>query len=143
MKPLFDLTILGDPKAQQRHRHFRRGKFSGTYDPSRDDKADFLSIVQAQAPPSPLLGPISIELIFFFPRLKGHFGTGKNAGILKKSAPKWHTVKPDIDNTIKMVFDALNRIFWHDDSQICCAKIWKRYSSRPRTEIRIWKLEEV
>ena len=141
MKPLFDLTILGNPKAQQRHRHFRKGKFSGTYDPSKDHKANLLTIVQAQAPPTPLTGSLSVELAFFFSRIKGHFGTGKNAGILKKSAPKWHIVRPDIDNCAKMIYDCLNHVFWHDDSQICCAKIWKRYSDRPRTEIRIWKLD--
>ena len=142
MKPLFDLTILGNPKAQQRHRHFRKGNFSGTYDPSEDHKANLLAQIYNKVPDIPFTGPLKVELTFFFPRPKGHFGTGRNVGILKKSAPEWHTVKPDIDNTVKMVYDCLNRIFWHDDSQICCAKNWKKYSNRPRTEIRIYTLEE-
>jgi len=140
MKPLFDLIILGNPKAQQRHRHFRRRNFVGTYDPSKEYKANLLLTIQNQAPAVPLTGPLSVELIFFFPRLKGHFGTGKNLGILKKTAPEWHTVRPDSDNCAKAVYDSMNHIFWHDDSQICCAKIWKRYSDRPRTEIRIWTI---
>ena len=38
----------------------------------------------------PFTGPLKLEVTFFFPRPKGHFGTGKNAGILKATAPLFH-----------------------------------------------------
>lgn len=142
MKPLFDLIILGNPKAQRRHKHFRKGTFSGTYDPSQNDKANFVIQVKNQAPPAPLLIPLKVELNFCLPRPRSHYGTGRNANLLKKTAPTRYIKKPDIDNLVKFVFDSLNCIFWRDDTQICVVKAYKQYSDRPRTEIRIWKCEE-
>jgi len=48
-----------------------------------------------------------------------------------------HTVKPDIDNLIKMVLDALNKVAYEDDKQIVDIYAYKRYSEQPRTEITI------
>ena len=48
------------------------------------------------------------------------------------------TARPDADNNLKVVQDALNKIVWHDDSQIVDARCIKRFSSRPalRVEVR-------
>jgi Holliday junction resolvase RusA-like endonuclease len=131
------LTILGEPKAQARHRHFTRGKFSGTYDPSKDKKTTFASIIQESAPKEPIIEPIVLELYFYMARPKNHYGTGKKASFLKDSAPEFHSGRPDIDNLIKFCQDAMNKIFWHDDGQICGVIASKKYSERPRTEILI------
>ena len=42
-----------------------------------------------------------------------------------------HTGKPDADNVLKTVGDALNGIVWKDDSQIVSASINKRYGVQP------------
>lgn len=47
------------------------------------------------------------------------------------------TGKIDIDNYIKIAFDALNGIVFRDDSQIVGVAATKRYSDRPRMEIRV------
>ena len=46
--------------------------------------------------------------------------------------------KPDADNYLKAVGDALNEIVWEDDDQIVDARCIKRYSDKPalRVEIR-------
>jgi Holliday junction resolvase RusA-like endonuclease len=129
------LTVLGEPKPQARHRHFTRGTFSGTYDPSKDKKESFASILQSQAPKEPITAPISLELIFYFSRPKNHFKTGKNSEMLKDSAPDWHSRRPDIDNLVKFVQDSLNKIYYKDDALICQLIAKKFYSSTPRTEI--------
>lgn len=131
------IIVLGEPTAQKRHRHTKMGKFTRTYDPSAPDKADFLGIVQKQAPETPIDKPIKVEIRAFFTRPKSHYRTGKNIGILKDSAPKWHTSRPDCDNIAKFVFDALNKVYWRDDSCICAQKVVKLYSEKPRTEIYI------
>lgn len=48
------------------------------------------------------------------------------------------TPRPDADNHLKVVKDALNGICWRDDSQVCDARVIKRYSDIPaiRVEIR-------
>ena len=136
----YRLCILGIPETQARHRHFKKGDFIGTYDPSAKAKKQLAMVVQDEAPEVPLTGPIALELIFYMPRPKNHYGTGRNAGKLKGSAPYWHVSRPDSDNLEKFVKDALNGIFWKDDSQICYTSTQKIYSDQPRSEIVINKL---
>ena len=131
------LEILGNPKAQARHRHFSRGKFHGTYDPSSTEKDTFASIIQRQAPSEAISDPISLEVVFYMARPKNHYGSGKNSELLKDSAPEYHSGKPDIDNLTKFVMDSMNRIFWRDDGLISVLSAKKVYSERPRTEINI------
>ena len=76
-------------------------------------------------------------------RPKSHFRTGKFANYIKE---KWiklpHTKKPDIDNLIKFVLDALQgqNGFFLDDSQVIRLYAEKIYTDDPHTEIMI--LEE-
>ena len=51
-----------------------------------------------------------------------------------------HTHKPDADNILKAVADALNHIAYHDDSAIVYAEISKKYSRTPETRITLWRL---
>jgi Holliday junction resolvase RusA-like endonuclease len=132
-----EITIPGDPKTQQRHRTFKRGTFTGTYDPSEKDKRQFLQLCHDHRPDKPIDSPICMELKFYFQRPKNHYGTGKKASILKPASPLMHTSRPDIDNNIKFVFDALNSVFYRDDSLICLLSVAKLYSDTPRTEILI------
>lgn len=131
------LVILGEPKAQKRHRSVKMGNFIRQYDPSAKDKDDLLYVVQQQAPKEPFTCPIRLDVDFYFSRPKSHYKTGKNAHILKDSCPVWHTTKPDADNCIKLVQDALNKVFYRDDSLICQVSIRKRYDVNPRIEINI------
>lgn len=47
------------------------------------------------------------------------------------------TKKPDCDNIIKIICDALNGIAYGDDAQIVDVSIRKIYGSEPRVEVRI------
>lgn len=125
------IVVPGPPQAQKRHRHTARGKFVRVYDPSSADKADFLACCLQKCPPEPLEGPLMIELHFGMPRPKSHY-TKKG---LRQTAPIFHTAKPDSDNLVKLIFDALNGRFWRDDSQIVKLFVTKLYSSQPQTEI--------
>ena len=139
LSPDICLVVLGKPKQQPRHRHYTRGKFTGTYDPAQKDKFNFLLTVQNNAPKKPFDEPLRVDIDCYFSRPKCHYGTGKNRGIIKKSSPRFHTVKPDIDNLRKFVMDALNKVFWRDDSIICEGTTRKFYSEKPRTEIKIYR----
>lgn len=136
---MIELIILGDPKSQKRHRSTRIGGFTRQYDPSAADKKDFLSIVQNNAPEVPFDFPLFVDLEFHFSRPKNHFGTGSKSEILKANAPEWHTSKMDVDNLMKLIFDALNKVYWKDDGVICRCHVIKKYSDKPRTIIRIYK----
>jgi len=131
------LEVLGEPSAQARHRHFSHGKFHGTYDPSKKEKETFASIIQKNAPLQPFSDTISLELMFYMSRPKYHYGSGRRSYFLKNSAPEYHAKRPDLDNLCKFVIDAMNKIFWKDDSQISKLVAEKKYSEVPRTEIII------
>jgi Holliday junction resolvase RusA-like endonuclease len=47
------------------------------------------------------------------------------------------TTKPDVDNTIKAVFDALNGVVWKDDVQVVGMHMTKRYSANPRVDVEV------
>ena len=111
--------VLGDPIALKRHRHFKTktGNIVNV-DPNSDDKLSFADAVQRHAPKEVPTCPVKMSMTFAFTRPKSHFGTGRNEGKLKGSAPQYHTKRPDLDNLVKFVKDSLNGIFWKDDSQV-------------------------
>lgn len=45
--------------------------------------------------------------------------------------------KPDIDNVIKSILDALNGVAYHDDTQVVAVFAEKYYSDTPRVEVEI------
>ena len=137
-------TIEGIPKALKRHRHTTKGF---TYDPSKKDKKNLLLQIMEYAPILPISAPIRIMLIFYMPRPKSHFRTGKYKNLLKdeyiRKYPSYHTYTPDLDNLVKLVSDALNGVFYKDDSQIAQLKSEKLYcdvEEEPRTEVHIEQL---
>lgn len=71
--------------------------------------------------------PVRLTVSAAFRRPAGHYGTGRNAGRLKDSAPLLVTKIPDADNIAKLVGDALNGYAWHDDSQIAEMVVRKVY----------------
>lgn len=74
-------------------------------------------------------GPVSIIVDFYLPRPKAHYGTGRNAGTLKGSAPVEHLTMPDLDKLVRAVGDALTRLAWRDDSQIVAWHAYRHYAT--------------
>ena len=135
----YHLVVLGNPKAQGRPKGKVISGHVHIYDPSESRKAkkSLALIVQEYAPAKLLICPLAIKMEFYFPYRQGDYGTGRNAGVLKTSVPLWHTVKPDVDNCVKLALDAMTGIFFHSDSIISKLEVIKQYSERPRTEIFI------
>lgn len=52
-----------------------------------------------------------------------------------------HTKKPDTDNMVKAVTDALNGVAYDDDSQIICISARKRYAAEPHVLVKIYEVE--
>ena len=90
----------------------------------------------------PMAGPLDVMFSFQMPRPKGHYGTGKNVGILKASAPKYHTSKPDTTKLIRSTEDALKGIAWRDDSQVAIQHGEKAYANaQPGVWITVVQIE--
>ena len=45
--------------------------------------------------------------------------------------------KPDMDNVVKMIADALNQVAYKDDTQIVDCQVRKFFSEEPRVEVII------
>ena len=138
---MISFVVTGKPKALQRHRSTRRGII---YDPSKKDKQVMWQKISKFKPKTPLKEQIYLKLIFYMPRPKYHYRTGKYKNQLKEQYVDvaYHCVKPDLDNLIKMIADVVqgkNRMIV-DDSQICMLQAEKIYSKNPRTEVVIQEI---
>ena len=129
---VFDVDF--PPTSLKRHRHTKFGNH--TYDPSAGEKKEFLKKLIPTLPKKPLTKPIKAQLYFYEVRPKSHYRTGKYAGELKPTAPKFNVVKKDIDNFVKFVFDSLNKHLYNDDSQIFELVCGKYYSDRDYAYIK-------
>ncbi len=131
---MIKFTIIGKPKALKRHRPSARG---GYYDPSSKDKKDIMLQIAKFKPKTPLLGDIMLSIRFTMPYSKKYYRTGKYSHLLKDNAPKHHSIKPDLDNLVKLISDVLQPDFYVDDSQICQIYAEKMYGKQPNTAIII------
>ena len=68
--------------------------------------------------------------------------TKKSNKLLMLKGNMLPTKKPDIDNIMKVVLDALNGIAYHDDSQVCKVNFMKMYSEDPKLKILIRNVGE-
>jgi Holliday junction resolvase RusA-like endonuclease len=97
--------------------------------------ADWRALVTARARSAwgvdrpPLEVPVVASVVFYLPRPKGHYGTGRNAGVLKPSAPLHPGVKPDLDKLVRSVFDSLTVAgVWRDDALCWGLSTYKNYA---------------
>ncbi len=76
-------------------------------------------------------GPVAVAVTFYLQRPKGHYRVSKRHGqlsALKPSAPKFPTVKPDLDKLTRNTMDALKGVVLADDSIIVDRSEHKRYA---------------
>lgn len=135
--------VLGIPKGQPRVKAFKRGAHAGVYDPGTADewklyvRAGFIKAFAEINEPvvPPFSGPVAVTLNFYLPRPKAHFRAN---GDLKPTAPIYHTGRPDLDNLVKAVLDALtNAGAWADDGIVALVSAGKGYGVQPGCEVKI------
>jgi Holliday junction resolvase RusA-like endonuclease len=76
-------------------------------------------------------GPISVSITFVLPRPKA------------RRKELWVSVRPDLDNYVKSILDALNGVVWEDDGQVCEMYATKRYETEdvsPRIVVKVVSL---
>lgn len=72
---------------------------------------------------------VAVTLLFYLKRPASHYGTGRNAGILKATAPTHPTTKPDIDKLVRSTLDAFTTAgVYRDDSQVVALVVEKLYA---------------
>ncbi|WAA10822.1 RusA family crossover junction endodeoxyribonuclease [Fervidibacillus albus] len=137
---MIQFTVFGEPVAQGRPRATTINGHVRMYDPkkSRDFK-QYVRLVASEHRPEKLLeGPISLVVRVYKPTLKSFSKKKKAAAEAGELRP---TTKPDVDNYVKSIKDALKNIIWKDDSQVVDLRVSKYYSEEPRIEVEIKVLE--
>ena len=140
---MISLIIMGKPFGKQRPKFARTGKFVKTYTPVKTaNYENLIKMVFARDYPDQelLQTPLNIHVTSYHQIPKSPAG-GKKTKALMESKDIRPTKKPDIDNIIKIVCDALNGVAYADDRQIVGVFAQKFYSSIPRVEIEIGEVE--
>lgn len=83
-------------------------------------------------------GAIVVEIIFTMPIPKSWSKKKQKEAVVSMV----HTKKPDIDNLVKGVFDALNKTAWNDDNQVSMVGASKKYGEEPGIAVKISGCEE-
>lgn len=133
------LLIPGKPMGKQRPRFMR--KTGITYTPK--ETINYETLVQqlyiSEFKNLRFEGPLKMNIAAYFEIPKSKSKKVHERMLAGYELP---TKKPDMDNIIKIVADALNGIAYHDDSQIVQCKVEKFYTMNPRVEVEIQELEE-
>ena len=137
MAQRYYFIIPGEPVAMGRHRTTKTGH---TYTPqkTRDAKAHIAHSVSRQFKSPPLGSPLRLTVIFYFPPSK-EIQKKQPDGVRRGDIPV--AKKPDLDNLIKTVGDALNGILWEDDKLIVDVRAVKQYSLEPRIGLMVEVLQ--
>lgn len=116
----FELEITPQPKLRAR---MTRGGNIYTPEKTRAYEAQIAVLVRSKLPPGfrPIEDlPVNLSCSFVF----------KHSKVSLKEKRTSHIVRPDLDNLGKAVKDALNKVVWHDDSQIDRLFLTKEYGDK-------------
>lgn len=136
---MISLVIYGEPVAQGRPKFSTAGGFVRAYDPAKSrNYKEYIKLAAAEqmTDKTPLPGALALRLRVYRPIPKS---MSKKKAALAEAGILRPITKPDMDNYIKGIKDALKGICWLDDSQIVAYKepFGKYYSNKPRIEVEI------
>ncbi|MEU9033834.1 RusA family crossover junction endodeoxyribonuclease [Streptomyces sp. NPDC048352] len=98
-------------------------------------------------------GPLAVDMVFTFDRPKGHMGSGRNAGLVRPSAPVRPHVKPDLSKLVRSTEDALTTAGVYGDDALIVEyrQLGKHYTTDhgvvpgvldgPGCTVRLWPIE--
>lgn len=133
---MVSFTVYGEPVAQGRPKFTTVSGHAKAYDPEKS--ANYKSHVRYEAlkvrPDKPLEGALSLTVTAYRSIPKAFSNKKRNLAMIGEIRP---TTKPDLDNVIKGIKDALKGVIWNDDSQVVELSGAKNYSDVPRVEIEV------
>lgn len=152
--PDLTVTVHGLPAPQGSKRHVGNGvmiESSNKVKPWRQDvKFAALDVTRVIPGWLPLDGPLVASMVFTFARNKGHYRTGRNAHLLKDTAPDRHSSTPDLSKLVRSTEDALTGVVWKDDARVSeYVRLGKWYAGADAPDvldvqgcvIRVWRLQ--
>lgn len=124
-----------EPVPQPRAKVSTRGGFARAYVDKKHPSHALKQAIRDAFVGEKLEGPIGCSIFFRFTRPPSH--------TKKQRLCKWHTGKGDIDNCIKAILDALNKIAYDDDKQVAYLlshKTWAEENQESGIMIDFWEL---
>ena len=131
-----EITLPGKPMTWARAR-IAPGRFITA--PERESRMVDFATLWVDAGHPRFEEPIEAEIEAVYERPKSHFGTGRNATLVKASAPS-RPGRYDVDNIAKLALDGLAAVAFRNDSQVARLVVEKRYcvtGERPQTRVAI------
>lgn len=137
-------VVYGRPQQMGSKKAFVRGNRAIITDDNSAHRKQWANAVStaaagAMARRNVLDGAVMVRVAFHFRRPKAHYGTGRNAHLLKSAAPHWHSQTPDLDKLIRCLNDALTGVVWRDDSLVCrieATRHWTEQQERAEVYVR-------
>lgn len=132
---MITFTIPGNPIGKGRPKFARRGNFVTAYTPEKTASYENLVKMQADAAMAgraPIEGAANVEIALFVVPPASWSQKKQRAALAGEIFP---TSKPDVDNVIKGIFDAMNEIVWRDDKQVVDLVVKKRYAETPMARV--------
>ena len=123
--------VPGPPVGKGRPRAFRMGKGVRMFTPEKTASYESLVATSGHAAMegrAPFSGACEAVMEI---RLQVPASWSKKRQAMALDGGLRPTKKPDVDNVVKAVFDALNGIVWQDDVQVVALAVSKRYASTP------------
>lgn len=145
---MFELTYRGRIQAQQRPRmavRKNKGKSYATVYEAKESR-DFKSSVHYMAQKvleSSGLKPYAVEcrlVLVAYIKMPNSFSKKKKEEAL--TGQLFPTRKPDIDNVLKSVMDAVNGVFYDDDKLVAEVRASKRYANHDGLYMYVERLSE-
>lgn len=132
-----EFSVPGTPVGKGRPRFARRGGFVTAYTPEKT--ASYENLVKMVASHAmlgrhPIEGPVSLDLTLLVTPPASWSKKKIDAAIGGNVLP---TSKPDIDNVLKAICDAMNGVVFCDDKQVCNARVEKRYAGVAEARVKV------
>ena len=126
---MLNFVVEGIPVAKARARVVMRGKYPGAYTPKASKDYETLFAIAAKSAMNKenlkiIETPCDLFVRFYLPI---PVSTSKKKTELMRTGEIRHAKKPDLDNLLKQICDAMNGIVWKDDSQVVRIVASKHY----------------
>ena len=140
---VIEFTVHGPIHGKGRPRFRRMGQYVQTYTPDQTVSYENLIKMEYLEENEGFMFdrevPLAIKINAFYEVPKSASQKKKAEMLADKIRP---LKKPDSDNVLKVVCDALNGVAYHDDVQIVSVQVERHYALNPFLEVVVWEVGE-
>lgn len=137
-------TVLGEPTGKGRPRFARNDPYVRTYTPDKTVVYENLVRIEYERQCKAYRFE---DTAYLDMRIYAYYGIPKSVSKKKRAAMLAGEIrpakKPDMDNVIKAIADALNNVAYKDDTQIVDTMIRKFYAEQPMVKVVLRTAEKI